>query len=178
MCNSHKLLLLLFQPLDSGGNEWKRIAYNVTLGTSSDFENVVWRFPNSIVCPHRDCELTFSSRYIALNHFRKNHADTSMLCYVCREIISVQAPFNLLLHFHLEHPHDSPPKLKSATKMNTIKYAIKCKNLMLKIHNDLASMENERCISLTEKELQSSKPEINARLSAMAYQKCTQTQVS
>lgn len=71
-----------------------------------------------------------------------------------------------------------PPKFKLGTNVKLVKETIKCSYLMQKMQNDFASMENVGCVDLTEKELLSQKPEINARLSAIGYEKSTQTQVS
>lgn len=102
------------------------MAYNVALGMSSNLPIVVWRFPNSTDCPHIECENFFSTREIALKHFRDEHADNSMLCYVCKEIVSIQA---LPLHFEMNHPNHLTPKPKMVSLFVYISVIILCYEL-------------------------------------------------
>lgn len=85
---------------------------NVTLGKSSVFEAVVWQFPNTNQCPIKDCMLSCSSRKVCLGHFHLIHADTTMLCTICNELMSVENPLNLYRHYQDRHPNNPTPKLK------------------------------------------------------------------
>lgn len=89
--------------------------YYVTLGKSSDFETVIWRFPNTKQCPLKECKLSCSSRSVAFAHFHMHHAEISMICTICDELFLVLNPLNLLRHCQIEHPNERPPKLKAVS---------------------------------------------------------------
>lgn len=88
----------------------------VTLGKSTEFETVVWRFPNTDQCPLKYCMLSCSSRSVCLGHFHLLHADTTMCCTICSELISVKNPLALFRHYQDHHPKESPPKLRPVSR--------------------------------------------------------------
>ena len=94
----------------------------ITLGKSTEFETVVWRFPDTDQCPLKDCLLSCSSRSICLGHFHLMHADESMLCTICSELISIKNPLNLFRHYQDHHPNKPPPKLKPVSWILAITY--------------------------------------------------------
>lgn len=88
----------------------------VTLGKSTEFKEVVWLFPKTDQCPLKDCMLSCSSRSVCLGHFHLKHADKTMICTVCNELVSVKNPLNLFRHYQDYHPNEPPPKLKSKVR--------------------------------------------------------------
>lgn len=105
--------MLNFQSSDGSGDIFSDY---VTLGKSSDFETVIWHFPNTNHCPLKECKLSCSSRSVTLAHFHMHHADTTMICTICNELISVKNPLKLFRHYQEYHPKESPPKLKPVSK--------------------------------------------------------------
>lgn len=85
----------------------------VTLGQSSDFQTIDWRFPETNICPISECGLSCLNRTFALNHFQLYHAATSMACTICEQVFSVTNPLNILRHHQFQHPNDRTPQLKS-----------------------------------------------------------------
>lgn len=78
-------------------------------------------FPNTKVCPNRSCNKEFKDRFEASQHFRNEHAQTSIFCYICQKPLSAKEPRTFIKHYHRVHgnikvPYDfenmekSPPK--------------------------------------------------------------------
>lgn len=101
-----------FPSLQSSDSSEEIFTSNVTLGKSSVFEAVVWQFPKTDQCPMKNCKLSCSSRSVCLGHFHLLHADTTMLCTICHELMSVVNPLNLYRHYQDHHPNQPTPKLK------------------------------------------------------------------
>lgn len=66
-----------------------------------------WRFPPGLTkCPLKGCVAKFKSRTLAIQHYKANHARTSVLCFICKKPISVKGtPTNYKTHFKNVHPH-------------------------------------------------------------------------
>lgn len=102
----------------------------VTLGESTDFQTVDFHFPDSNECPLNQCHSSFPNRNAALNHFRTDHANTSMQCMHCKVIFPANDALSLLRHYQAEHPNEQAPKLKitsnQPSKNDCDKYNIYC----------------------------------------------------
>lgn len=86
--------------------------YTMTLGVSTAFEAIVWRFPNTDKCPLQQCMKPFSQREVASIHFGMEHAATTTICTICNVLFSVIDPLVLFQHYQKKHPNEQP-KLKA-----------------------------------------------------------------
>lgn len=89
--------------------------YDVELGEITEFEAVIWQFPDTKKCPMKQCALSFSNRDVATLHFRLMHASTAMSCRVCGELVSAENAQDLLQHYDDKHPNEEHPALKSVS---------------------------------------------------------------
>lgn len=68
-----------------------------------------WRFPNTKSCPVISCRVLFGIRSDAIRHYKKRHAQTSILCPACKRPIVAQFPNQFLKHFTNIHPNTAIP---------------------------------------------------------------------
>lgn len=76
------------------------------------FETVDWVFPNINNCPIDWCDISFSSRDLAFDHFREFHADSSMICKRCHEFFSANDAQILFEHNQIQYLNESSKKLE------------------------------------------------------------------
>lgn len=88
----------------------------IELGTKTEFKPTKWKFPDTKICPFKECGRAWSSTKVAIAHFRNNHAATTMPCLVCNRIYLATSTARLLTHYEIRHPDDTPPELKSVKK--------------------------------------------------------------
>lgn len=82
-----------------------------------------WKFPPNLKkCPLVRCKAgEFKSRSLAIQHYKANHATTSVLCFICKKPISVTNSANYRTHFKSRHPHvkfslSQNPKIESSSQ--------------------------------------------------------------
>ncbi|XP_031628721.1 uncharacterized protein LOC116344364 isoform X2 [Contarinia nasturtii] len=70
-----------------------------------------WSFPKSTgnICPIGVCKLKCASREDAINHFKDQHANHSVLCSICDKPISVRSNADYKLHYQRLHPNKRVP---------------------------------------------------------------------
>lgn len=88
----------------------------ITLGKSTQFQTVKWKFPDTEKCPLDGCDISFSNRSFAIIHFRSNHSSTAMLCTICNIPFPSACTSNLEQHYELYHPDASLPTMKTVRK--------------------------------------------------------------
>lgn len=82
----------------------------IILGESTDFQPMCWQFPQTRKCPKDLCFLDFSSRAIAIKHYRERHAKFDLLCKECGVLISMSGAHNMTNHYKRKHPDRIPPQ--------------------------------------------------------------------
>lgn len=80
------------------------------LGGSSIYEEFLWQFPRTNVCPFDECAQSFSNASNCVEHFCEQHTMTAMLCLVCKKIFPAE---KLAAHYNTDHPDEAQPKLKA-----------------------------------------------------------------
>lgn len=69
-----------------------------------------WRFPKDLErCPISSCQELFDDRFEAIDHYRKEHAKNSILCYICAIPIYTYSFKDFEAHFNRMHPNDGIP---------------------------------------------------------------------
>lgn len=92
----------------------------ITLGELTQYENTVWKFAKTLNCPVRSCASKFSTRNLAIKHYRENHAMHSVLCKICdHPIMLMMGPHHLDTHYHRLHPTVTPPPKVKKIRVNT-----------------------------------------------------------
>lgn len=83
------------------------IDYHITLSGCGQMTG--YHFPNIKVCPNRSCSKKFKDRLQTMNHFREQHADSSIFCYICQKPICSQARMYFIRHYNRMHPNMKVP---------------------------------------------------------------------
>lgn len=109
ICKFQKPIWQINNDFDSSDDEFDEC---ITLGKSSQFETVKWKFPDTEKCPLDGCDLSFSSRIFALVHFRMNHSSTAMVCPICDIPFSSVSTSNMEQHYAIYHPDANLPPMK------------------------------------------------------------------
>lgn len=104
-----------FQANDGYGSD--NTNHDLKLGESTDFEAVVWHFPDTSQCPLKKCALSFSHRSVAALHFRIIHANTTMPCTICDELVSAEHAHDFLQHYRDMHPNERRPARKTVSQI-------------------------------------------------------------
>lgn len=88
----------------------------ITLGELTQYENTVWKFPQTTRCPLRSCGIYLGTRKKAIKHYQDNHAKYGVLCKICDYPIHLQtATHHFDGHYARKHPNEvAPPKMKAA----------------------------------------------------------------
>lgn len=87
---------------DESDGEWEK---NDLITLNGCKKITYWRFPQNITyCPVRFCKLMFGIRSDAIFHYRKKHADHSILCQICYKPIIAQRPCDFVRHYRRMHP--------------------------------------------------------------------------
>lgn len=74
----------------------------------------IWRFPmNMKRCPNSRCNFISKDRSETIAHYRKHHAMSAILCYLCNKPISIgvntKSTYNYMLHYKNGHPNVKDP---------------------------------------------------------------------
>lgn len=99
----NSMIVLRFQTHDDNASD--NTNYDIELGESTDFQSVIWHFPDTGQCPLKECALLLSSRSVAAFHFRTMHAKITMACTVCGELVLAENAHDLLQHYQGMHPN-------------------------------------------------------------------------
>lgn len=71
-----------------------------------------WRFPpNFNQCPVKRCGEKFETRSEAIIHYKKQHAKTSIFCFICDKPLAAQSWNNFQIHYQHLHPAVKLPKI-------------------------------------------------------------------
>lgn len=69
-----------------------------------------WKVPVGMLqCPNARCEQTFKMRTDLIRHFKENHAEGSILCYVCQRPIRALQFDQYERHYRRRHPFIKVP---------------------------------------------------------------------
>lgn len=85
-----------------------------------------WQFPADIKhCPVQNCRAAFGIRSDAITHYKKRHANHSVLCSVCVKPIITHKIKDYLTHYERVHPsiplpNDFPQSLRKNVRQITI----------------------------------------------------------
>lgn len=91
----------------------------ITLGELTEYENAVWRFPDTTRCPFRSCNRYFGTRKKAIKHYRENHAKYAVLCKLCNYPIMLHtATHHFEGHYARKHPNVAPPVKVKTERVN------------------------------------------------------------
>lgn len=111
---------MLYMKFQANDDPAENINFDVKLGKSTDFEPITWHFPDTNQCPLKQCMLSRSDRNEAFNHFCMDHADITMLCLFCNELILAVNSDDLRRHHEDKHPNEVQPKLKTVSHILSI----------------------------------------------------------
>lgn len=65
-----------------------------------------WLFPkHQQVCPIESCDMQFMSRSDAIQHYRDQHSNNSIFCYLCEKPILALQSNDFEQHYVEEHPN-------------------------------------------------------------------------
>lgn len=68
-----------------------------------------WPFPKDITkCPSYHCKTEFGDRYLAIAHYKRQHAKKSVFCSVCERPISASHISSFMQHCEKVHPNEKP----------------------------------------------------------------------
>lgn len=69
-----------------------------------------WIWPKNMnICQVRTCHTNFKNRWEAMNHFREQHANVSILCPLCDKPIYAPTPHLFKRHYERKHPNLAMP---------------------------------------------------------------------
>lgn len=86
----------------------------ILVGELTPYEISVWKFPDTTLCPLRSCTLAFSTRDLAIRHYKETHAKHSAMCKLCNyPLMLLKGAHHFEAHFVRSHPQEIvPPKVK------------------------------------------------------------------
>lgn len=66
-----------------------------------------WKFPKNVTqCPMHCCNFKFKMRATGISHFKQLHAEHTILCTICRKIVSSRQRQQICRHFDKMHPNE------------------------------------------------------------------------
>lgn len=76
-----------------------------------------WQFPrNETRCQEPSCGLDFELHSDVITHFKEQHAEHAILCYICDKAIRAESPVEFETHFDTIHPGVRVPFVFVPTK--------------------------------------------------------------
>lgn len=70
-----------------------------------------WQFPpDTTRCPIRSCQKEFGVRFLAISHFKAQHAKKSVYCSICERPIPAKTKPSLVSHYTKFHEDDTWPE--------------------------------------------------------------------
>lgn len=68
-----------------------------------------YKFPDQKMCPVLRCDVASESRSALINHYKEEHAQNSIYCFLCCKPIVAEYPYNFIHHFRRKHKNVKDP---------------------------------------------------------------------
>lgn len=69
-----------------------------------------WQFPGRQThCPIETCGAAFGTSSDAIQHYKKEHSNNSIFCYLCEKPILVNHSADFMRHYRQKHPGQESP---------------------------------------------------------------------